>query len=292
MQRSFTRLRDDIIRNLVRTNEIAIQDLLKSQRDEIILNDYEAIIHNSYVIVGDAPFEYYLSDRDLLLPRSLWLFPTFQGKLYQYSKYRKNQSKYQLKAGLPSKFVHPNDLSDIDEISLRQSSFSYYRHSYQIRLAAILCSRLGFRSSELTILEKQHLDFGNIKIYLSATKSQQPQELPMLSDLIEPLKLLANFLRNPDDPLFVRSNGSIWTRKHVLRAVSWWGELQGLERRVTPRILRATLGSRLAKRGFPIRYIAMLLRHKDEATTLRHYTEQEFEDFHQALEEIGDDFTS
>jgi len=135
------------------------------------------------------------------------------------------------------------------------------------------------------------LDFGNRKIYLPFTKSQKPQELPILSDLVEPLRLFSRFLPNRDDRLFVKCDGKPWNRKQVLQAVAWWGEIQGIERRVTPRVLRATVGARLAKQGFPIKFIAMLLRHEDEATALRHYTMQEFEEFRKALEDISDPYT-
>jgi len=147
------------------------------------------------------------------------------------------------------------------------------------------------RASEPAMLERQHLDFGNRKIYLPVTKSQKPQELPILSDLVEPLRLFSRFLPNRDDRLFIKCDGKPWKRIQVLRAVAWWGEIQSVERRVIPRVLRATVGARLAKQGFPIKYIAMLFRHADEDSALWHYTVPEFEEFRNALEEISDPCT-
>ena len=97
------------------------------------------------------------------------------------------------------------------------------------------------RASEPTILERQHLDFGNRKIYLPFTKSQEPQEVPMLPDLVEPVRLIANQLPNQTDRVFVGWDGNPWTRKQVLDAIVWWAKMQGIERHVTPRVVRATV---------------------------------------------------
>ena len=92
MQKCFVRLRDDAIRNLVRSNNIAIQQLLRTKREQVILGDNDAIFGDHYVELGSLPLAYYLNDRDLLFPESLWLFPTNQGNIYGYSKYRKNRN--------------------------------------------------------------------------------------------------------------------------------------------------------------------------------------------------------
>jgi site-specific recombinase XerC len=291
MQKSFIRLRDDVIRNLARSNNFEIQKLLQTMREHVIMGDNDAIISDQYVRLGCLPLAYYLKDRDLLFPDSLWLFPTNKGSFYGYSKYKQNQIRSQLGSDLPRAYIHPKELSESQELALRQTSFSYYRYSLQVRLVVKLCARLGLRASEPTMLERQHLDFGNRKIYLTVTNSQKPQELPLLSDLVEPLRLFSRLLPKHDDRLFVKCGGEPWKRIQVLRAVAWWGEIQGVERRVIPRVLRATVGARLAKQGFPIKFIAMLLRHEDEATALRHYTVQEFEEFRKALEDISDPYT-
>jgi integrase len=111
---------------------------------------------------------------------------------------------------LPHAYIHPKELSESQEMALRQTSFSYYRYSLQIGLVVKLCARLGLRASEPTMLERQHWDFGNRKIYLTVTKSQKPQELPLLSDLVEPLRLFSRLLPKHNDRLFVKCDGKPW----------------------------------------------------------------------------------
>jgi len=78
--------------------------------------------------------------------------PHKAGDFYGYSKYRKNQIKYQLDSDLPRAYIHPKELSEKQELALRQTSFSYYRYSLQVRLVVKLCARLGLRASEPTML--------------------------------------------------------------------------------------------------------------------------------------------
>jgi len=123
-------------------------------------------------------------------------------------------------------------------------------------------------------------------IKLFDTKSQKDQLAPILSIMVDPLHLYLSHLGDRD-PLFIRLSGKQWNRRDVCRAVSNYGKNLGLNG-VTPKRLRPTLATELAKAGVPLALISALLRHKNIVTSIRYYIHPEISDIKRFFDNLGD----
>ena len=70
--------------------------------------------------------------------------------------------------------------------------------------------------------------------------------------------------------VFIRQSKKQWERRDVYRAVEKISSYFGVEG-IFPRRIRSTVACQLLRKGVPIHFVSALLRHKDSATTLRHY---------------------
>jgi len=95
----------------------------------------------------------------------------------------------------------------------------------------------------------------------------------MLSFLVAPLERYIRHLADTHSPLFVNTQAAQWERRDVTAAISHWGAEHGVKS-LTPRKLRASLGATLSRLKVEPALAAVILRHRDPATTLRHYNQR------------------
>lgn len=107
----------------------------------------------------------------------------------------------------------------------------------------------------------------------------------MLSFLVSPLERYTRHLADTQSPLFVNTQGTQWERRDVAAAILHWGAEHGVKS-LTPRKLRASLGATLSRMRIEPALIAVILRHKDKATALRHYEQRELDEARQCLEGV------
>ena len=83
---------------------------------------------------------------------------------------------------------------------------------------------------------------------------------------------LTNYLEHlkPGESLFIRLSKKQWDRKDVYLAVGKLSTHFGMEG-IYPGRIRSTAASQMLRMGIPLKDVSGLLRHKDIATTLRHY---------------------
>lgn len=253
-------------------------------RAEVLADDTTMLLRDHLFMEPPRFVLDYLTYRDSLFTESEFLFPTADGQLYRLTKFIKRIMKLLQEANVATSPSHPSQLSDEQYQALLSLRFQLQRPIFQNALAVALCSYLGLRPSEVARLITTDLDFDNRLIILRQTKSQEDQELPLLSFMIEPFKA---YVRNLPRyaPLFVNAQRSQWDRRDVTEVVSHWGEGLGVEN-LTARKLRASLGAMLARLGVPPALLSKILRHKDPATALRHYNEMEVEDIRHLLENL------
>lgn len=108
--------------------------------------------------------------------------------------------------------------------------------------------------------------------------------------MVAPLERYTSHLGDYD-PLFVRLSGHQWNRADACNSLVEYGKTIGIQGHITPRRLRATLGKTLSDTGSPPALIAELLRHKDAATSLRHYTQSEINQVRRFLINMDDHIT-
>lgn len=214
-------------------------------------------------------FQEYISLRNSLFSKEGFLFPTDENKLYLPSKFRQNFKKILSKAGIAN-FPHgPDKLTDSQIEKLLKMRFLIQRPIYQVYLAAALLGYQALRPNEVAKLRKNDVSFEEETILLRETKSREDQYIIIYPNLLEPLRKYLRYIGD-NDPLFVRESNQQWDRKDVYRAIKNFGKHYGLKN-ITPRIFRVTVSNYMIDSSIPIKYVSKYLRHKDVATTLRHY---------------------
>lgn len=283
----FVGLRDLSIIWLTRASEAPVDQVLSIPRDQLLIAENEVLVGDFFIPKAPETFLEYIHTRDRHFQQAAMLFPTKDGQRYAPSKFKKRLKSLFENARISNPSNTPADLTPAEYQALQNLRFAIQRPCYQSKLAVALCVYLGLRPSEVAKLIKEDLDFGNRAIRLRDTKSQENQVLPMLALFVEPLQRYVTHLPADRDPLFICSAGTIWTRRHVNHAIAEWGKEQGYTRRLTPRILRASLGAMLSRARVEPALIAKILRHRDPATALRHYNFREIEEARTVLEDLS-----
>jgi len=287
---NFMYTRDLSITYCARKLGLSVKAILEAKREDLLCDHSSILLHDD-LLYPTPPFMLdYLSLRDYLYPKAEKLFPTVDGNHYYPDKYHRRMQKLLAEAGAKISPAHPKELTDSQYQALVNLRFSVQRQRYQMILAANLCSFLGMRPSEVAKLEKRDIDFSARILYLRDTKSQEDQVLPMLSFLVQPLERYTMHLADSLSSLFVNTQGAQWERRDVTLAIARWGAEHGIQS-LTPRKLRASLGVTLSRGHIEPGLLALILRHKDPATALRHYISYNLEEARQFLEkaEIGCD---
>jgi len=270
----FGAVRNIAIGEYVRLTGCPLSRALELTCGDIVFDDHSIMVGD--VLISEVP-EFvidYLKRRPTVFPNSALLFPTLQGKPFHPAKYSK-QFKGMLKiAGLENVATHPSALSEEQWQKVQSILFQKKRAQYQAVLAGTFCAFLGLRPSEVAKLTKNDLDFAGLIINLRDTKSQEDQQVPMLDFLVEPLQHYVSHIKG-DGPLFVRLTGQQWDRSDACRAVVAYTKRKGFQGQITPRRLRASLARTMTETGAAPSMVANLLRHKDAATSLRHYIQHE-----------------
>jgi integrase len=281
---NFMGLRDLSVVWITRQTGFPLGQILEILRDEVLGDDTTVLLKDHLFTEPPRFVLDYLICRDSLFTKSEFLFPTVDGQLYHPTKFIKRIRKLLQEANVATSPSDPSQLCDEQYQALLNLRFQLQRPIFQNALAVVLCSYLGLRPSEVARLITTDLDFDNRLIILRQTKSQEDQELPLLSFMIEPFKAYVGHLPRYA-PLFINAHRSQWDRRDVTTVVSQWGGGLGVEN-LTARKMRASLGAMLARLGVPPAMLSKILRHKDPATALRHYNEMEVEDIRRLLENL------
>jgi integrase len=153
--------------------------------------------------------------------------------------------------------------------SILSLKFENQRPVFQLVLATAILGYMALRPGEVANLRREDVQVDSRVMYLRETKSQEPQIMVIHDELLPILENYVKRLRH-GEPLFIRQSKKQWERRDVYRAVEKVSDYFSLEG-IYPRRLRSTVACQLLRKGVPIHYVSALLRHKDSATTLRHY---------------------
>ncbi len=256
----FRYLRDVVIILAVRKLNYSIPQALEINADQnlVFISDRDNIL-----------FREYSNCRNTIFPDLSLLFPTEDGTQYLPNKFWQNIEKLLRQVGAQSLPSHLARIPSEQIDAILALKFENQRPAFQQTLASGLLGFMALRPGEVANLCEDDIDIDSMKIYLRETKSQEPQRLPIHSDL---QSSLTNYLKHlkPGEPLFIRLSKKQWDRKDVYRAVGKLSIHFGLDG-IYPRRIRSTVASQMLRIGIPLKDVSALLRHKDIATTLRHY---------------------
>lgn len=287
---SFVGLRDLTISWYTRQVNISLKKVLETHRQEVLADDKSLLVSGNLLLSAPKFAVDYIFLRDKLFPSAPHLFPTVDGQQYYATKFAYRMKRMLNDAGTMNSPTHPKELKKEQYKALIEARFSIQRFDYQVTLVATFCAFLGMRPGEVASLTKADLDFGNRIIHLRDTKSQVPQNLPLLELMVEPLERYTAHLSDKA-PLFINTWGMPWSRRIVTDSINEWANALGVTG-VTSRKLRASLGAMLSSKGIPPALLAKILRHKDPATALRHYNQLEIEEARTFLENVTEQETT
>jgi len=277
--------RDITITYFARKSDLPVKTILESNRDDLLHDPSSVMLYDALIYPVPEFVLAYLDQCDRLFPQAEKLFLTTDGNTYYPDKFHRRMRRILAEAGAKTDPANPKKMTEAQFQAILGLRFVIQRQRYQAVLAAALCSYLGLRPSEVAKLEKRDIDFSARLLHLRDTKSQQDQEIPMLSFLVEPLERYTHHLADTHSPLFINTQGAQWERRDVAAAISHWGAEHGVKS-LTPRKLCASLGATLSRLKVEPALAAVILRHRDPATTLRHYNQRELEEARKCLEGV------
>lgn len=124
----------------------------------------------------------------------------------------------------------------------------------------------GLRRSELINLRKEDIWFDKRVIFIKSGKGKKDRT-SILSDSLT--IVLEKYLRQykPNYYLFEGKNRAKYSPTSILRIVVNAGKLAGINKRVTPHMLRHSFATHLLEQGTDLRYIQNILGHASSKTT-------------------------
>jgi integrase/recombinase XerD len=125
----------------------------------------------------------------------------------------------------------------------------------------------GIRVSELCSLRIEDVDFSENVIHVKSGKGDKDRMVVVDSRVMEVLKeYLRNEKRNEGYVFMSRKRTRI-TPTHVERIVRYYAGKAGINKKVTPHVIRHTFATALLRNGADIRFIQQILGHSSVATT-------------------------
>ena len=146
----------------------------------------------------------------------------------------------------------------------------------------------GLRVTELTNLNCQDLDFKTGTL-ICLGKGNKERVIPIHNQAIYSIQKYLNKSQNTrlaTDPIFLNKNGRRITRQGFWLIIKKYALLTGLEKFVSPHILRHSFATHMLEGGEPLRHIQELLGHSSISTTQMYthlansYIREEYDEAH------------
>lgn len=173
---------------------------------------------------------------------------------------------------LPSEPRKKVEWLDKDEFEAVRNSFDLeWMSGLRDRALIEILRATGMRISEALSLNRDTVDWVKKEAEIINAKNKE-QETVYFTD--ESLAWVKRYLamRNDNFPaLFVAYTGRRASPQGVRRTIHSAVKRAGITKRIHPHIFRSTFGTELLHGGADIKSVQVLMRHRSERTTLRHY---------------------
>jgi site-specific recombinase XerD len=123
----------------------------------------------------------------------------------------------------------------------------------------------GLRRGELLNLKINDIDSKSMVIKVNCAKGNKDRVTVLSSSILSDLR---NYYKDykPKEFLFEGQNGQKYSGTSILKIVSKSAKSAGINKKVTPHMLRHSFATHLLENGTDIRYIQLLLRHSSTKT--------------------------
>lgn len=178
----------------------------------------------------------------------------------------------------------PNTLTEDEVFKLLDINLND-NYSYRNKAMIELMYGTGLRVSELVNLKLQDIDLMNDSIRTFG-KGSKERVIPIGEFASESLKEYLNKYRSTllkkynNDYVFLNNHGNNMTRQGFFKIIKSLAKEKGINKQISPHILRHSFASHLLKYGADLRTIQELLGHSDISTTqiYTHISNEELKD--------------
>ena len=196
-----------------------------------------------------------------------------EGKSNSYVNLAVNSIKfyYEVVLGMPNRFYaieRPRKEKQLPEVLPKEDIVKIMQYTNNIKHKCIigLLYSSGLRRSELLNLKVTDIDSKRMVVTIKSAKGNKDR-ISILSPSI--LKGLQNYYRKyrPKTYLFEGQSGNKYSGSSVLNIVVMAAKKAGIQKKVTPHMLRHSFATHLLENGTDIRHIQLLLGHSSTKTT-------------------------
>lgn len=142
---------------------------------------------------------------------------------------------------------------------------------------------LGLRVSEIAKLRVEELDLVDGVAFVNQGKGDKDRYVPIPTRILDDLRTWVGERRS--GPVFLSRLGRRMSSDAIERMVTATGVRAGLQKHVTPHMLRHSFATRLLERGANLREVQDLLGHSSVATT-EIYTHLELSGLRSAVDRL------
>jgi integrase/recombinase XerD len=196
-----------------------------------------------------------------------------EGKSNSYVNLAVNSIKffYEIVLGMPNRFYsieRPRKEKHLPEVLSKEEIVKIMNNTNNIKHKCIvgLLYSSGLRRAELLNLNVTDIDSKRMVVIIKNAKGNKDR-ISVLSPSL--LKDLQNYYKayRPKVFLFEGQKGDKYSASSVLKIVTMAAENAGIQKKVTPHMLRHSFATHLLENGTDIRHIQLLLGHSSTKTT-------------------------
>ncbi len=177
----------------------------------------------------------------------------------------------------------PSVLSKEEVKSLLDAASNNIKHK---AIMALLYS-CGLRRSELINLEITDIDSSRMLLKVRSAKGKKDRYVQLTSSI---LPMLREYYKKykPEKYLFNGQNNEQYSGSSILKLVKHYANVAGIQKNVTPHMLRHSFATHHLEQGTDLRYIQQWLGHSSSKTTeiYTHVSEKSFHNFKNPIDDI------
>ena len=259
------------------------------------LKRYAANTVKNYVSSFESFINHY-NDKDLITINELEIRAYLQklihqGKSNSYINLTINSVKfyYETVLGMPNRFYEierPRKKKQLPKLLSKEEIIKMLQHTTNIKHRCIisLLYSSGLRRGELLNLKINDIDSKRMVIKVNCAKGNKDRVTVLSSSILSDLR---NYYKDykPKEFLFEGQNRQKYSGTSILKIVSKSAKKAGINKKVTPHMLRHSFATHLLENGTDIRHIQLLLGHSSTKTTeiYTHVANKSFKDIKDLL---------